>query len=108
MRISGWMNYRFMEITPQLFDKLADLAKLEFDESFRKEIMNDLKEIISFFEKLQEVDTTGVDPLIHIAEGENHLRKDVVKSEISREEALKNSPLHNDIYIKVPKVIRKQ
>jgi aspartyl-tRNA(Asn)/glutamyl-tRNA(Gln) amidotransferase subunit C len=96
-----------MEITPQLIDKLAALAKLEFDESSRNEIMNDLKEIISFFEKLQEVDTTGVEPLIHITEEPNHLRKDEVKSEITKDEALKNAPLHDGNHFKVPKVIKK-
>ncbi len=96
-----------MQITPQIIDKLADLAKLEFDESSREEIMRDLKEIISFFEKLQEVDTAGVEPLIHISEGENHLRKDIVKTEITQDDALKNAPLHDGSHIKVPKVIKK-
>ena len=96
-----------MEITPQLIDKLADLAKLELDETSRKEIMNDLKEIISFFEKLQEVDTTGIEPLIHITEGANHLRKDEVKTEITKDDALKNAPLHDGSHFKVPKVIKK-
>ena len=96
-----------MEITPQLIDKLADLAKLEFNEAEKKELMQDLKEIISFFEKLKEVDTTGVEPLIHITEGENNLRKDKVKSELTRDDALKNVPLHDGSYIKVPKVIKK-
>ena len=96
-----------MEITPQLIDKLADLAKLEFDESAREEIMGDLKEIISFFEKLQEVDTTGIEPLIHITGGANHLRKDEANTSIARKDALKNAPLHDDVHFKVPKVIKK-
>ena len=96
-----------MEITPQLIDKLADLSKLEFDEASRNEIMHDLKEIISFFEKLQEVDTTGVEPLIHITEGVNHFRKDEVNPEITKEDALKNAPLHDGSHFKVPKVIKK-
>ncbi len=96
-----------MEITPQLIDKLASLAKLDFDDSSRNEIMGDLREIISFFEKLQEVDTTGVEPLIHMTEGANHLRKDEVKASFTKEEALKNAPLHDGSHFKVPKVIKK-
>jgi len=96
-----------MDVTPQLIDKLASLAKLEFDESSRNEIMGDLREIISFFEKLQEVDTTGVEPLIHMTEGGNHLRKDEVKASITKEEALRNAPLHDGSHFKVPKVIKK-
>ncbi len=96
-----------MEISSQLFDKLASLAKLEFDEDSKKEIMKDLEEIITFMEKLKEVDTTGVEPLIHISEGENHLRIDKAVVEISREEALRNAPLHDGAHFKVPKVIKK-
>lgn len=96
-----------MEITSQLIDKLSELAKLEFDASSRQEIMNDLKEIISFFEKLQKADTAGVEPLIHITEGSNRLRKDVVQKEAAREDALKNAPMHDGSYFMVPKVIKK-
>ena len=96
-----------MEITPEIVDKLAELAKLELNESSREEIMGDLKEIISFFEKLQEVDTTGVEPLIHITEGNNNLRTDTAIGSITREEALKNAPLHDGSHFKVPKVIKK-
>lgn len=96
-----------MEITPYLIDKLASLAKLEFDESSRTEIMGDLREIISFFEKLQEVDTAGVEPLIHITEGANHLRNDEARASITKHEALQNAPLHDGSHFKVPKVIKK-
>lgn len=96
-----------MEITPALIDKLADLAKLEFDDVARERIMSDLKEMIAFVEKLKEVDTSGVEPLIHLSEGEGILRADVVSTEITREQALQNAPLHDDIHIKVPKVIKK-
>ena len=96
-----------MEITHQLVDKLAALSKLEFDAVAREEIMRDLKELITFVEKLKEVDTTGVDPLIHLSENENRLRKDVVLTEITQEEALKNAPLHDGKHLKVPKVIKK-
>ena len=96
-----------MEITQQLVDKLAELSKLEFDSAGREEIMRDLKEMIAFVEKLKEVDTAGVQPLIHLSETENRLRQDVVSTEITKEEALHNAPLHDDTYIKVPKVIKK-
>lgn len=96
-----------MEITPQLVDKLANLSRLEFDESSRQQIINDLREIISFFEKLQEVNTDGVEPLIHITEGANNLRKDEVENELTKDEALKNAPLHDGSHFKVPKVIKR-
>ncbi|MDZ4846941.1 MAG: Asp-tRNA(Asn)/Glu-tRNA(Gln) amidotransferase subunit GatC [Chitinophagales bacterium] len=96
-----------MEITPQLVDKLALLSKLEFDAAAREEILRDLKELIAFVEKLKEVDTTGVEPLIHLSENEYRLRQDIISTEITQEEALKNAPLHDEKHIKVPKVIKK-
>jgi aspartyl-tRNA(Asn)/glutamyl-tRNA(Gln) amidotransferase subunit C len=96
-----------MDITPQLIDKLAELSKLEFDDAARVEITNDLREMIAFVEKLKEVDTTGIAPLIHLSERENSLRQDVVSTEITKEDALKNAPLHDGMYMKVPKVIKK-
>ena len=96
-----------MEITPQLVDKLASLSKLEFDEAAREAIMRDLNELIAFVEKLKEVNTAGVEPLIHLTENENRLRKDNISTEITRVEALKNAPLHDEAHFKVPKVIKK-
>jgi len=63
--------------------------------------------MIAFVEKLNELDTTGVEPLLHMSDEVNVLREDEVKGSISREEALKNAPLHDEQFFKVPKVIRK-
>ena len=63
--------------------------------------------MIGFIDKLNELDTTGVEPLLHMSEKINVLREDEVKGTISREEALKMRPLHDEQFFKVPKVIRK-
>jgi aspartyl-tRNA(Asn)/glutamyl-tRNA(Gln) amidotransferase subunit C len=97
-----------MEITSELIDKLAELSKLEFDEASRNQIKNDLKQIIDFVEQLKELDTTGVEPLIHVSETHNVFRDDVVNNDLAREAALLNAPLHDDKHFKVPKVIRKE
>lgn len=96
-----------MEISSQLIDKLAELAKLEFEDASRESIMRDLREMIAFVEKLKEADTTGVEPLIHISEAENRLRTDAAAMEITQSEALSNVPLHDQKHIKVPKVLAK-
>lgn len=96
-----------MEITSHLIDKLASLAKLEFDSKARGEIMRDMNEMLAFVEKLQEVDTAGVEPLIHLSEDENLLRSDVVSTEITRQEALLNAPVQDTAYFKVPVVVKK-
>ena len=96
-----------MEVNDALIEKLAHLSRLKFDDSEKAAIKNDLQSMISFVEKLNELDTTGVEPLIHMSDNTNVLREDEVKGSITREEALRNAPLHDDRFFKVPKVIRK-
>ncbi len=57
-----------MEVTVELIDKLANLARLQFDAAEKASIKNDLQRMISFVEKLKEVDTTGTAPLLHMTE----------------------------------------
>ncbi len=96
-----------MEVTDALVDKLAHLSRLQFNEGERAEIKNDLQRMIVFVEKLNELNLEGVDPLLHMSEKVNVLRSEEVKGSVSREEALKNAPLHDEQFFKVPKVIRK-
>ena len=96
-----------MEVNDALVDKLAHLARLKFDTSEKEEIKKDLQKMIAFVEKLNELDTTGVEPLLHMSDEINVLRQDEIKGSIGREDALKNAPLHDEQFFKVPKVIRK-
>jgi aspartyl-tRNA(Asn)/glutamyl-tRNA(Gln) amidotransferase subunit C len=97
-----------MKIDSKTVDKLAELAKLEFDESSKEEIIKDLNRIVTFVEKLNELDTSSVEPLVYLTEDTNVMRDDVVKQDITQEEALKNAPKRDSDYIKVPKVIDKK
>ena len=96
-----------MEVNDTLVDKLANLARLQFDETEKVAIKKDLQRMIEFVEKLNELDTTGVAPLLHMSDRVNALREDVVKGSISREEALLNAPMKDTQFFKVPKVIKK-
>jgi len=96
-----------MNVTNELIDKLARLSRLSFEAEEKEEIRNDLHKMISFVEKLNEVDVEGVEPLMHISNEVNVFREDVVQGSISREEALMNAPHHDGQYFKVPKVIKK-
>jgi aspartyl-tRNA(Asn)/glutamyl-tRNA(Gln) amidotransferase subunit C len=96
-----------MEVNDALVDKLAHLARLQFNDTEKTEIKNDLQRMIAFVEKLNELNLEGVEPLLHMSEEVNVLRDDVVIGSISREEALKNAPLHDGQFFKVPKVIKK-
>ena len=96
-----------MKIDKALIDKISSLAKLEFNDEKKEKMVSDMKKIISFVEKLNEVDTKGVDPLIYINEDINILREDKVGSHSSKTNALKNAPEKDSDYFKVPKVLNK-
>ncbi len=95
-----------MEVNDLLVDSLAKLARLSFEEKEKKEIKGDLQQMISFIEKLQEVNTEGVEPLLHMSSNKNILRDDVIQGSVSREEALRNAPDSDGTFFKVPKVIK--
>lgn len=102
------LYFCLMEVNDVLVDKLANLARLHFDEGEKAGIKNDLQKMIQFVEKLNELDTTGVLPLLHVSENINVLREDEIRGSISPEEALKNAPSHDGQFFKVPKVIKKE
>jgi aspartyl-tRNA(Asn)/glutamyl-tRNA(Gln) amidotransferase subunit C len=96
-----------MEVNDALVDKLANLSRLHFNTTEKEGIKKDLQRMIQFVEKLNELDTTGVEPLLHMSDQVNILREDEVKGSISRAEGLQNAPVHDEHFFKVPKVIQK-
>ena len=96
-----------MKITNKLIQDIAALAKLEFDEQSAEQMKADLEKIIGFVDKLSEIDTEGVDPLIYLSEEVNVLREDEIKAVVSQVEALKNAPEKDSDYFKVPTVLKK-
>ena len=96
-----------MEVTDALLTKLADLSKLSFNEEEKTELKKDLQNMISFVDKLAEVDTANVEPLLHISENKTSLREDVVCGEINNDAALRNAKKSLPPYFAVPKVIKK-
>ena len=96
-----------MEINDAMIEKLANLARLKFDDTERVQIKKDLQNMIGLIEKMNEVNTTGVSPLLHITDNENILREDIVEGSITNEEALQNAVKNNAPFFIVPKVIKK-
>lgn len=87
-------------------DHLAELARLEFSNAEREAIKKDLQRMIHFVDKLRELNTEGVEPLLHMSEETDQFRDDHVEGSCSREEALSGAPLTDGLYFQVPKVIR--
>lgn len=99
-----------MKIDEKTLDRIAKLAQLDFsDPAARKAMIADMERVIGFVEKLNEVDTKGVEPLIFMTDEMDVLREDVVVPEdiVSKKDALKNSPVKDSDYFKVPRVVDK-
>ena len=94
-------------IDDKLVADLSRLAKLKFDASKAGKMKSDLDKIIGFVDKLSEIETEGVEPLIYLSKEVNVLRIDEIKHEVSQENALKNAPQKDSDYFKVPTVLRK-
>ncbi|MDB4925438.1 Asp-tRNA(Asn)/Glu-tRNA(Gln) amidotransferase subunit GatC [Mucilaginibacter sp.] len=94
-----------MNIDSETVDKIAHLARLELAETEKQEMIGDMNKILGFMEKLNEINTSGVEPLIYLSNEVNVFREDVVKQEVTPEEALQNAPKHDDQYFLVAKVI---
>ncbi len=96
-----------MTVTTEMIDNLAKLARLQFTGEEKEELKKDLAQMIGFIDKLNELDTEGIEPLLHMSPRSNVFREDVVEGSISREEALLNAPEKNEQFFLVPKVIKK-
>lgn len=94
-------------IDDKLVADLSRLAKLKFDASKAEKMKGDLDKIIGFVDKLSELDTAGIEPLIYLSEEVNVLRTDEIKHEVSQENVLKNEPQKDSDYFKVPTVLKK-
>ncbi len=86
-------------------DEVAHLARLEFNDESKAEILNDMNRMLQFVDKLNEMDTDGVEPLIYMTDEKNVMRTDEPVQTITQKEALKNAPKKDSDYFKVPKVI---
>ncbi|MFN5033007.1 MAG: Asp-tRNA(Asn)/Glu-tRNA(Gln) amidotransferase subunit GatC [Flavobacteriia bacterium] len=96
-----------MKITEEIVDHIAHLARLEFEGEKKEAIRKDMENIISFMDKLNEVPTDNVEPLIFMNDEVNKLREDVSEETITQREALKNAPKKDSDYYRIPKVLDK-
>jgi len=94
-----------MTIDKALISRLEILAKLKLSDSEKEELAGDLSDILNMVEKLQEVNTEGVEPLVYINDEVNKLRPDQVERMVTQADALKNAPDSDGTYFKTPKVI---
>ena len=94
-------------VNNKLISKLSKLAKLKFDKQATKKMKSDLNMIIGFVDAISQVDTKDVEPLIYMSDELNTLRNDEVANEVSQQNAVKNAPLKDSDYFKVPVILKK-
>lgn len=95
-----------MKVEVATVRRLAELSKLSFSENEEKDMVDGLNEMIAFVDKLKEMDTANVEPLVFMTEETNVLREDIVEAPISQADALRNAPSKDMYYFRVPKVIK--
>ena len=94
-----------MTIDLKTVKHISKLARISVDEEKANKLAGDLNTIFTFIEKLNELNTSDVQPLTSIAETTLRFREDKIKSENIREKILKNSPEKNEDFFVVPKVV---
>ncbi len=94
-----------MAITRNEVLHLAKLANLEFTEEEVDRFTRQIGSILDYVARLNELDTSSIEPTSHVESGSHALREDALGPSIPREEALANAPESDGSHFKVPKVI---
>ncbi len=85
--------------------QLAHLARLDLAPAQEHKMLADLNEILAWVDKLRELDTEGVEPLVYLSDNVNVLRPDAARNTVGHAEALRNAPRADSDYFRVPKVL---
>lgn len=94
-----------MKVTKKDIEHVAQLARLNLSEDELRTMTGQLDNILTYVEKLGELDTSDVIPTSHVFSVSNAFREDEVKESLSQEEAVKNGPLQNGETFQVPRII---
>ncbi len=95
-----------MKLDNQTIEKIAHLARLEIAESEKETLLEDMNKILIFMEKLNELDTGQVKPLVYLTDEVNVMRSDEARHEMDATTALGNAPKQDGSYFRVAKVIK--
>jgi aspartyl-tRNA(Asn)/glutamyl-tRNA(Gln) amidotransferase subunit C len=86
-------------------EHLSQLARLSISDDEKKLFGDQINSILTYMEKLDELDTANVDPTSHVISISNVAREDLPTPAMAREDALLNAPDHTDKFYRVPKII---
>ena len=94
-----------MKVSEDTVKDIAHLSRLSFDKESATEMANAMSKILTWVDKLNEVNTENVMPITNMSVEVNAFREDVVKEELPHEDALKSAPKKDSNYFRVPKVL---
>lgn len=94
-----------MALTNQEVEQVARLARLELSTEEKERFTHQLNDILTYVEKLKELDTSGVEPTAHAIPLRNVFREDKVRPSLDREAVLANAPAREEVFFKVPQIM---
>jgi aspartyl-tRNA(Asn)/glutamyl-tRNA(Gln) amidotransferase subunit C len=92
-------------ITKEDVEHVAELARLELTHAENAQFITQLNDILTYFEKLNELDTRDVEPTSHVIPMANIFRDDEVRPSLERSKVLQNAPEESHFFFKVPRII---
>jgi aspartyl-tRNA(Asn)/glutamyl-tRNA(Gln) amidotransferase subunit C len=94
-----------MELTPEEVNHVAHLSRLELTDEEKEKFGRQLSDIVGYMDKLNELDTADVEPMVHGISGTQRMRPDESRESLHREDALANAPEQSEGCFKVPRII---
>lgn len=94
-----------MSLTKEDVLRVAKLAKLNIPETRLPDVQRDLNSILRLVGELNQLDTRGIEPLVHAIELSDVLQPDSIRESLTRDQVLQNAPSHDGMYFKVPPVL---
>ena len=94
-----------MGITINDVKHVAILSRLGLDDDELQKYEEELNDVLNFMEKLNELDTQGVEPTSHVLDIHNVFRSDIIEKSLDLEDVLANAPDRDDDRFKVPSIL---
>ena len=93
------------KITLKDVEYVASLAQLSRDDEAKQRLLKEMGDVLAYVDKLNELDTDGIEPMMHVLDISNVYREDVVTGSLDREAALRNAPKTDGAYFLVPRIL---
>jgi aspartyl-tRNA(Asn)/glutamyl-tRNA(Gln) amidotransferase subunit C len=101
----GGINMKNQHLSKKKVEHVAWLAHIELSDKEKTIFTEQFNEILDYFKKIDEIDTTGIEPTYHVLDLKNVSRKDKLKPSLTTEEALKNAPKKERKFLKAPRIV---